>query len=54
MDGAFTAGGALEGKLTVKRGHVHQTPVLGRFIYSVGGRTNNLSTVGTIDVGTIE
>jgi hypothetical protein len=40
-------------KLSIARGHVHQTPVYKNFIYSVGGRTNdNLASTGVIDVGT--
>ena len=40
-------------KLSVERGHVHQTPSYGKFIYSVGGRGNDaLSSLGTVDVGT--
>lgn len=52
-DGTFRAESPLEGSLSVKRGHVHQTPVYkGRF-YSVAGRANDQSTLGTIDIGTI-
>ena len=42
-------------KLSVKRGHVHQTPTYKNFIYSIGGRGNDgLKSIGTIDVGTFD
>jgi len=52
-DGTFKAEAPLDARLSVKRGHVHQTPMYGRFMYSVAGRANDMSTLGTIDVGTI-
>ncbi len=52
-DGAFKAEAPLDARLSVKRGHVHQTPVYRGFMYSVAGRANDMSTLGTIDVGTI-
>jgi hypothetical protein len=54
VDGSFRPESPLESKLTVKRGHVHQTPVYKQFLYSVGGRSNDGSTVADIDIGTIK
>jgi hypothetical protein len=53
-DGSFRPESPLESKLSVKRGHVHQTPVYKQFLYSVGGRSNDGSTVADIDIGTIK
>jgi hypothetical protein len=54
-NGQFRPESTLDSKLSTKRGHVHQTPIFkDRFLYSVGGRDNNLSTIGAIDIGTIE
>ena len=40
-------------KLSIERGHVHQTPSYGNFIYSVAGRGNDaFSSLATVDVGT--
>jgi hypothetical protein len=52
-DGTFRSESPLQQKLSVSRGHVHQTPVYKQFIYSVGGRANDYSTLGGIDIGTI-
>ena len=46
-------GGAIP-KVTVARGHVHQTPVYHNHLYSVGGRDNDSKQIGVIDIGTIE
>ncbi len=51
-DGALSPFTTLDATLSVKRAHVHQTPVYKNFIYSVGGLGNNGKSIGTIDVGT--
>lgn len=53
-DGTFRTERALEAKVSTARGHVHQTPVYKNHLYSVGGRANDGSVIGTIDIGTIE
>jgi hypothetical protein len=41
--------------LLVARGHVHQVPMLGDHVYSVGGAIDfNLTATGEIDVGTFQ
>ena len=51
-DGSFTNVTVDAAKLSIKRGHVHQTPVWKNFIYSIGGRGNEGTSLGTIDIGT--
>lgn len=54
VDGMFHAEGALAAKLSTPRGHVHQTPVFnGKFMYSIGGRGNDLGTLGVVEIGTL-
>jgi hypothetical protein len=53
-DGTFQSDGAREGRLTIARAHVHQTPHRGAFLYSVGGRDNRFDAVASIDIGHIE
>jgi len=53
-DGTFRTEKALAATVTTARGHVHQTPVYKKFLYSVGGRGNDGSVIGNIDIGTIE
>jgi hypothetical protein len=51
-DGNLSAFTTIEATLSVKRAHVHQTPVYKNFIYSVGGLGNNGRSIGTVDIGT--
>jgi hypothetical protein len=52
-DGSVVDIVAESSKLSVKRGHVHQTPSYGNFIFSVGGRGNDaFASLGTVDIGT--
>ena len=53
-DNSFRTEKALDAKVSVERGHVHQTPVYKKYLYSVAGRANDQSVLGTIDIGTIE
>jgi hypothetical protein len=53
-DNSFRTEKTLAEKISVARGHVHQTPVYKKFLYSVGGRTNDQKQIGTIDIGTID
>ncbi|NOU28472.1 MAG: hypothetical protein HOO96_11260 [Polyangiaceae bacterium] len=53
-DGALSPFTTIDATLSVKRAHVHQTPVYKKFIYSVGGLGNNGKSIGTIDVGTFD
>lgn len=53
-DGSFRTEKALSSKVTVARGHVHQTPVYKNHLYSVGGRDNDGKQIGVIDIGTID
>ncbi|HSO34670.1 MAG TPA: hypothetical protein VLT33_19180 [Labilithrix sp.] len=53
-DSTFRTEKALEARVSVARGHVHQTPVYKKFIYSVAGRGNDDKQLGTVDIGTIE
>ncbi len=52
-DGALRSESPLATSLNVSRGHVHQTPRHGRFVYSVGGRGNDDVTLGVVEIGTI-
>ncbi len=52
-DNSFRTEKALSSKVTVARGHVHQTPVYKNHLYSVGGRDNESKQIGIIDIGTI-
>lgn len=52
-DGSIVDIVALESRLSVKRAHVHQTPIFRDFIYSVGGRSNDrFASLATVDIGT--
>lgn len=53
-DGTLTEFTTLKATLPGARGHVHQTPVYGSFIYSVGGKNDDNESLGTIDVGRFE
>jgi hypothetical protein len=53
-DNSFRTEKGLKATVSVARGHVHQTPVYKKFLYSVGGRSNENLQIGTIDIGTIE
>lgn len=50
-DGTLTDFTTLKSTLPDARGHVHQTPMHGSFIYSVGGKNDDNESLGTIDVG---
>ena len=52
-DGLLGETKALPVKLSVGRGHVHQTPMFGRFIYSVAGKhgIGEDDSTGAIDIG---
>jgi hypothetical protein len=52
-DNTFRTEKALEAKVSVARGHVHQTPVYKSYLYSVGGRDNESKQIGIVDIGTI-
>lgn len=52
-DGSFRSEAPLDAKLDVARAHVHQTPVYKQFLYSVGGRGDDGSTLSSIAIGTI-
>jgi len=45
---------ALTSKVSVARGHVHQTPLNKNHRYSVGGRDNESKQIGVVDIGTID
>ncbi len=51
-DGTVAATTVIAPKLSIARGHVHQTPVYKNFIYSVAGRQADQTAIGTIDIGT--
>lgn len=53
-DGTLTDFTTLKATLPDARGHVHQTPMYGSFIYSVGGKNDDNESLGTIDVGRFE
>ncbi len=53
-DNSFRTEKALSARVSVARGHVHQTPVYKNHLYSVGGRDNESKQIGIIDIGTIE
>lgn len=42
----------LDSRLSLPRMHVHQCPVYKNWIYSIGGRDSNDSSLGTVEVGT--
>lgn len=50
-DGTLSEFATLKAQLPDARGHVHQTPIYGSFIYSVGGKNDLDESLGTIDVG---
>jgi hypothetical protein len=52
-DNSFRTEKALTAKISMARGHVHQTPLYKSFLYSVAGRANDQTQIGTIDIGTI-
>lgn len=53
-DGTLTKFDTLAAKLPDPRGHVHQTPMHGPFIYSVGGKDSSEVSLGEVDVGRFE
>lgn len=53
-DGRLTSFVVLPNKLPAGRGHVHQTPMWRTSIFSVGGKDNDQSSLGTVDVGRFE
>ncbi|MEO6417762.1 MAG: hypothetical protein ABIP39_00045 [Polyangiaceae bacterium] len=53
-DGTLAATTVIAPKLSIARGHVHQTPVYKNFIYSVAGRQADQTAIGTIDIGTFQ
>lgn len=53
-DGTLSAFTTLKTQLPDARGHVHQTPAYGSFVYSVGGKNDLDESLGTIDVGRFE
>jgi hypothetical protein len=53
-DGTLSEFTTLEATLPDARGHVHQTPMHGSFIYSVGGKNDDNESLGTIDIGKFE
>jgi hypothetical protein len=53
-DGTLSAFATLPDKLPAARGHVHQTPMWKTFLFSVGGKDDSQSSLGTVDVGTFE
>jgi len=53
-DGRATDAQALPTKLSVARMHVHQTPLFGRWLYSVGGRDAQDRSLGVVDIGTFD
>jgi len=50
-DNSFRTEKALSARVSVARGHVHQTPVYKNHLYSVGGRDNESKQIGIIDIG---
>lgn len=53
-DGTLGDFATLDATLPDARGHVHQTPMYGSFIYSVGGKNDDNESLGTIDIGRFE
>jgi hypothetical protein len=53
-DGALTPFVTLDARLPDPRGHVHQTPTWGPFVYSVGGKSDSGASIGEVDVGRFE
>jgi hypothetical protein len=51
-DGSVGAFSPLTTKLSKRRGHVHQLPVFGNHIYSIGGLTLAGQSLGTVDIAT--
>lgn len=51
-DGSLGPVTVLPTKLPTARAHVHQTPMLGHTIYSVGGHLDNETSIGDVVVGT--
>jgi hypothetical protein len=51
-DGTLGAMETLSTRLAAPRAHVHQTPMFGRFIYSVGGRLDTDTSTDAIEIGT--
>lgn len=44
----------LPAKVSAARMHVHQTPLFGRWIYSVGGRDVDDRSLGLVDIGAFD
>ncbi len=53
-DGSIASFEVVDAKLPQARAHVHQTPVYGKHLYSVAGKSSEQEPVGTIDIGTFE
>ncbi len=53
-DGTLSEFTTMKAELPDARGHVHQTPMYGSFIFSVGGKNDLDESLGTIDVGRFE
>lgn len=53
-DAGLTDFQQLDSRLSRPRMHVHQCPVYRKWIYSIGGRDSNDSSLGTVDVGTFQ
>ncbi len=50
-DGVLGAFAVLPQKLAQGRAHVHQTPMFGRYIYSVAGHVDGDDSIGTVEIG---
>jgi hypothetical protein len=58
-EGTFAPDGTVsftttEAKLSVPRAHVHQTPIYERSMFFVGGRSDDGTSLGLVDVGVFE
>lgn len=53
-DGTLSDFTTLKTQLPDARGHVHQTPAWGSFVFSVGGKNDLDESLGTVDVGRFE
>ncbi len=51
VDGTLSAFDTLPTTLPAPRGHVHQTPMWKTFFFSVGGKDQNETSLGTVDIG---
>jgi len=53
-DGTLSAFATMPALLPDPRGHVHQTPMHGRFLYSVGGKNEEDKSLDAVDIATFE